>query len=108
MRSADKAIDVEANALARRQARLEEGFDTEGEESGEGTQGEDEKEEKKEEALCGNAIPTAGRLDKYGLDLEVFKAKSTRKPNGWKRAVKNASEVLGCLIQNSELKKREN
>lgn len=37
--------------------------------------------------------PVLRYADKYGLDLDVFKNKSRRKPHNWQRAVRQASEV---------------
>ena len=38
-------------------------------------------------------LPAAGRPDRYGLDLDEFKGRSSRKPRHWAYACRAAAEV---------------
>ena len=77
VRNAQTTLSLRDEESARRRARLA----VAGEEEGEVV----------EESL---QQPPLRASDKYGLDLNVFKNTSHRKPHNWQRAVRQASEVL--------------
>ena len=86
-RNAQILLERHTSDAARRQSRLA-GFEPDEQPQDEGTQESEEMGE-----ISRPQQPRKRKKDRYGLDLDVFKNISPRKPHHWARAVAQASEI---------------